>query len=137
MGVHPGGAARLLRQCADPSGARRRRRAMSDVPATAVVERGWAARFWDSDFFYQYRRSPIAIGASLAALACLIGALFAGWLSPHNPFDLASVDLGDARIPPAWIEGGKSTYPLGTDEQGRDVLSAILHGSRISLIVGA
>ena len=98
---------------------------------------GWWSRFRDSDFFYQYRRSPVAIGASIAALACLVGALFAGWIAPHNPFDLASIDLGDARLPPAWLPDGKATYPLGTDEQGRDVLSAILYGSRISLIVGA
>ena len=104
---------------------------------TNVAPAGRWARFYDSDFFYQYRRSPVAIGASLVALACLFGALFAGWIAPHNPFDLASVDLADARLPPAWLEGGKATYPLGSDEQGRDVLSAILYGSRISLVVGA
>lgn len=96
----------------------------------------WLSRTWDSDFFYQYRRSPVAIGASIAAALCLFGALFAGWVAPHNPFDLASVDLADARLPPAWLEGGKAAFPLGTDEQGRDVLSAILYGSRISLVVG-
>ena len=103
---------------------------------TAVADRWWS-RAWDSDFFYQYRRSPIAIGASLIAALCLIGAFGASFIAPHNPFDLASVDLGDARLPPAWLEGGKATYPLGSDEQGRDVLSAILYGSRISIIVGA
>jgi peptide/nickel transport system permease protein len=103
---------------------------------TATAERWWT-RAWDSDFFYQYRRSPVAIVASLIAAICLIGAFGAGFIAPHNPFDLASVDLGDARLPPAWLEGGKATYPLGTDEQGRDVLSAILYGSRISIIVGA
>jgi len=97
----------------------------------------WLSRAWDSDFFYQYRRSPVAIGASAAAFLCLVGALFAGWIAPHNPFDLASVDLSDARIPPAWLPDGKASFPLGTDEQGRDVLSAILYGSRISLVVGA
>lgn len=97
----------------------------------------WWSRAWDSDFFYQYRRSPVALVASLIAALCLIGAFGAGFIAPHNPFDLASVDLGDARLPPAWLEGGKATYPLGTDEQGRDVLSAILYGSRISIIVGA
>ncbi len=106
-------------------------------PLATVPTQGWFARTWDSDFFYQYRHSPIAIVASLVALICLVGAVFAGWIAPHNPFDLASVDLSDARLPPAWMADGKATYPLGSDEQGRDVLSAILYGSRISLIVGA
>ncbi len=111
---------------------------MSAVPPDSplVAEPGFLARAWDSDFLYQYRRSPVAIGASIVAALCLVGAVFAGWIAPHNPFDLASVDLADARLPPAWIEGGKATYPLGSDEQGRDVLSAILYGSRISLVVG-
>ena len=106
-------------------------------PANPSAARSWMFRSWDSDFLYQFRRSPVAIGAALVAFACLFGAVFAGWIAPHNPFDLASVDLGDARLPPAWIDGGKAAYPLGSDEQGRDVLSAILYGSRISLIVGA
>ncbi len=106
-------------------------------PLATVPTQGWFARTWDSDFFYQYRHSPIAIVASLVALICLVGAVFAGWIAPHNPFDLASVELSDARLPPAWMADGKATYPLGSDEQGRDVLSAILYGSRISLIVGA
>ena len=113
---------------------------MTDPRIEALIQPpppGWFARTWDSDFFYQYRRSPVALGASLVALACLIGAVFAGWIAPHNPFDLASVDLSDARLPPAWLPDGKAIYPLGTDEQGRDVLSAILYGSRISLIIGA
>lgn len=104
---------------------------------TIVAAEGWWARAWDSDFFYQYRRSPVALGASLIALICLVGAFGAGVIAPHNPFDLATVDLGDARLPPAWMADGKAIYPLGSDEQGRDVLSAILYGSRISIIVGA
>lgn len=98
---------------------------------------GWFARAWDSDFAWRFRHSPVAIGATLVALLCLVGAFAAGWIAPHNPFDLASVDLGDARLPPAWLADGRATYPLGTDEQGRDVLSAILYGSRISIVVGA
>ncbi len=112
-------------------------RSVDPAAPSAAPQPGRFARAWDSDFFYQYRRSPVAIGASLVALICLVGALFAGWIAPHNPFDLASVDLADARLPPAWLPDGKATYPLGSDEQGRDVLSAILYGSRISLIVGA
>jgi peptide/nickel transport system permease protein len=74
--------------------------------------------------------------AAAAALVCVGGALFAPWIAPHNPFDLASVSLLDAFDPPAWEEGGNPAYPLDTDDQGRDVLSTILYGARISLGVG-
>jgi len=63
-------------------------------------------------------------------------AVFANWIAPHNPFDLATLELSDSRLPPAWIEGGSSKYVLGTDDQGRDILSALMYGSRISLLVG-
>ena len=84
---------------------------MTDPHIEALVQPtpGRWARAWDSDFAYAYRRSPVALGASLVALVCLVGALFAGWIAPHNPFDLASVDLSDARLPPAWLEGGRAT----------------------------
>ena len=62
--------------------------------------------------------------------------MLAPWIAPHNPFDLASVDLLDAFAPPAWQAGGKRAFLLGTDDQGRDMLSAILYGARISLGVG-
>ena len=77
------------------------------------------------------RRSPSS--PRLLTLVCIGGALFAPWLAPQNPFDLATLDLNDAFIPPAWSEGGKAAYPLGTDDQGRDVLSTILYGARMSL----
>ena len=64
------------------------------------------------------------------------GALFAPWLAPHNPFDLRTLNLLDALPPPAWLDGGEAGYLLGTDDQGRDVLSAIMFGARISLLVG-
>jgi peptide/nickel transport system permease protein len=105
-----------------------------DQAVTAT--RGWAARTWDSDFAYQFRHSPVAIVATVVALICLIAAAFAPWLAPHNPLDLASLDLIDARLPPAWEPDGQSRYLLGTDEQGRDMLSAIMYGTRISLVVG-
>jgi peptide/nickel transport system permease protein len=60
----------------------------------------------------------------------------AGVLAPHNPFDLASLELFDALTPPVWETGGTWNYPLGTDDQGRDVLSAIMYGTRVSLMVG-
>jgi peptide/nickel transport system permease protein len=63
-------------------------------------------------------------------------ALFAPWIAPHNPFDLSTLQLDNARLPPAWSEGGKAGYLLGTDDQGRDILSALMYGARISLAVG-
>ncbi|MCG6954060.1 MAG: ABC transporter permease [Betaproteobacteria bacterium] len=98
--------------------------------------RAMLARAWDSDLAYSFRRSPVTVVAALLTLTCVAGALFAPWLAPHNPFDLASLDLNDAFTPPFWSEGGKAGFPLGTDDQGRDVLSTIMYGARISLGVG-
>jgi len=99
----------------------------------------WKARLaaaWDGDVAWSFRHSPVAI-VSLAVFAlCVLAALFAPWVAPHNPFDLTTLNLSDSRLPPAWVEGGRATFPLGTDDQGRDVLSAIMFGARISLLVG-
>ena len=94
------------------------------------------ARAWDSDLAYHFRCSPTAWVALAVALACLLGALLAPWIAPHNPFDPASLQLSDALLPPAWSDGGQLRYLLGTDDQGRDIVSALLYGSRISLLVG-
>ena len=93
-------------------------------------------RWLDSDIGHSFRTTPTAMVAAAIALVCAICAVFAQWVAPHNPFDLATLDLGDARLPPAWVEGGKATFVLGTDDQGRDILSALIYGSRISLAVG-
>jgi peptide/nickel transport system permease protein len=90
----------------------------------------------DSDVGYSFRTSPVAIMAAAIALAYVICSVFAGWISPHNPFDLTTLVLSDARLPPAWQDGGSMKYPLGTDDQGRDILSALMYGARISLVVG-
>jgi peptide/nickel transport system permease protein len=108
---------------------------MSTVLAPVKAPSRWA-RLADSDLWYSFRHSPTAIVAALIALLCVVCAVFAHWIAPHNPFDLATLDLLDARLPPAWVEGGSSKYLLGTDDQGRDILSALMYGSRISLFVG-
>jgi peptide/nickel transport system permease protein len=90
----------------------------------------------DSDVGYSFRTSPVAIMAAAIALVCVICSVFAGWIAPHNPFDLTTLVLSDARLPPAWQDGGSMKYPLGTDDQGRDILSALMYGARISLVVG-
>ena len=94
------------------------------------------ARLRDSDLWFSFRSSPVAIVVGLVAAVMVIGAVFAPWLSPHQPFDLATLDLNDSLLPPAWTAEGRLAYLLGTDDQGRDVLSTILYGSRISLAVG-
>ncbi len=94
------------------------------------------ARFFDGDVWHSFRTSPVAIGAAAVAFVCVFCALFAGWVAPHNPFDLATLELSDARLPPAWSDGGSTKYLLGTDDQGRDILSALMYGARISLLVG-
>jgi peptide/nickel transport system permease protein len=93
-------------------------------------------RWLDSDVGYSLRNSPVAMTAAVVAFICLFCALFAGWVAPQDPFDLATLELADARQPPSWLEGGSPKYWLGTDDQGRDILSAVIHGARISLIVG-
>jgi peptide/nickel transport system permease protein len=93
-------------------------------------------RFFDSDLWWSFTRSPITMISAVVALVCILGALFAPWIAPHNPFDLASLNLLDAFKPPSWIEEGEAQYLLGTDDQGRDMLSAIMYGARVSLLVG-
>lgn len=97
---------------------------------------GLLHRILDSDVFYSFRRSPVTIISAVVTAIFFIAAGFAPWLAPHNPFDPATLDLMDGFSPPAWEVGGTSRFLLGTDDQGRDILSTIMHGSRVSLIVG-
>jgi peptide/nickel transport system permease protein len=96
----------------------------------------WLSWVADHDVFYSFTRSPVTMLASFATLVILFSSVFAPWLTPHDPFNPASLDLMDAFTPPVWIENGTWKYPLGTDDQGRDILSTIMYGNRISLMVG-
>jgi peptide/nickel transport system permease protein len=96
----------------------------------------WFQRAWHSDVGFSFRSSPVAIAAGLIAFACLFCAIFANLVAPHNPFDLATLELSDAFLPPLWLPEGNPKYLLGTDDQGRDILSALMFGARISLLVG-
>lgn len=93
-------------------------------------------RWWDGDIGYSFRTSPVAMAAAAVALICIFCSVFAGFVAPHNPFDLTTLELSDARLPPAWSAEGSSKYLLGTDDQGRDILSALMYGARVSLAVG-
>ena len=90
----------------------------------------------DGDLLRSFLGSPSALLAGAVAALFVLAAALAPALAPQDPFDVASLDLNEAFAPPAWREGGLPRYLLGTDGQGRDVLSTILHGGRISLVVG-
>ena len=104
--------------------------------APAMPAPGTLRRFFGSDVWHSFRHSPVAMTAAVVAFICIFCALFANVIAPHNTQDLATLELGDARLPPAWTAEGKASYLLGTDDQGRDILSALMFGSRISLFVG-
>jgi peptide/nickel transport system permease protein len=93
-------------------------------------------KLWEHDLAWSFRRSPVTVVAALLTVVCVGAAAFSPWLSPQDPFDAAALDLNVAFKPPAWADGGDAAFPLGTDNQGRDILSTIMHGARISLGVG-
>jgi peptide/nickel transport system permease protein len=97
---------------------------------------GRLARAWESDLVWGFRHAPVAVASTAILLVLLIGAAFAPLLAPHDPMDVASLSLMDSFKPPFWMAEADWSNPLGTDNQGRDVLSAIMYGMRISLLVG-
>ncbi|KJC45884.1 ABC transporter permease [Bradyrhizobium sp. LTSP885] len=108
----------------------------SEEGAQAPPGAGWFRRALDSDIFYSFRRSKMTMAAAIVTLLFFLLAIFAPLLSAQNPFDPAQLQLMNSRIPPLWTADGQSPFLLGTDEQGRDVFSAILYGLRVSLAVG-
>jgi peptide/nickel transport system permease protein len=93
-------------------------------------------RLWDSDLAWSFRRSPLTVAAAALVVLWALGAALAPWMAPQNPFDAAALDLNAAFKPPAWLDGGERGFLLGSDNQGRDILSTILHGARLSLGIG-
>jgi peptide/nickel transport system permease protein len=94
------------------------------------------ARLRESDIWWSFRSSPITVVAAIVTVIYFAAAILAPWVAPYDPFDVKSLNLMDAFTPPAWAEAGSAKHLLGTDNQGRDVLSAILYGSRVSLMIG-
>jgi peptide/nickel transport system permease protein len=101
-----------------------------------VSRKGWLRRVVESDLFYSFSRSKLTMVATAVTLLFFLLAIFASVFAVQDPFDPAQLQLINSRIPPLWAADGQSPFLLGTDEQGRDVLSAILFGLRISLVVG-
>lgn len=110
---------------------------MRGAPLAAAQGRPSLRERWaSSELWHAFARSPVAIVAATVAFVCLFCAFFADWVAPLDPFDLSTLELADSRLPPAWLEGGLPKYLLGTDDQGRDILSVLMYGARISLFVG-
>ena len=105
--------------------------ALAGSPSTNAL-----VALWRSEAVRALRRSKVAAVAAIVLVLAVGAAAFASWVAPHDPYDLRSLDLANALVPPAWLDGGRTTYWLGTDDQGRDLWSAILYGARISLAVG-
>ena len=113
---------------------------MAEITAGELRRRrGFGAALYrviDSDIAYSFRKSPITVAASIVTVLIIGCSVFAPWVAPHNPFDVASINLMDGELPPSWEAEGDPRFLLGTDNLGRDILSTIIYGSRISLIVG-
>ena len=101
-----------------------------------MASRSAFARLLDSDVFHSFRRNPVVVVSAAVTAIFVLAAVFAPWITPYHPYDLASLDLNDAFTPPAWTEEGSRRFLLGADDQGRDVLSTIVFGARVSLLVG-
>ncbi|GAB5374664.1 MAG: ABC transporter permease [Acuticoccus sp.] len=114
---------------------------MADVthtpPGALARLRAAFVRAGKHDVWLSFRSKPLVIVAAVVAFALIASALSASLIAPHNPYDIASVNLLYAELPPMWVDGGDPAFPLGTDIQGRDMLSTILYGSRTSILVGA
>lgn len=111
---------------------------MSSPNDAAIAQKpdNWFRRFRDSDIFFSFRRSPVTIVAAIVTIVLVLAALLAPWIAPYNPFDPASLNLMDGFTRPMTDSMMGNYFVLGSDHQGRDVLSTILYGSRVSLFVG-
>ena len=108
---------------------------MDDTPS-ARPRRSRLATMRDSDLWQSFVASRLVVVAAILTTLLVGAAFLAPLLAPHNPYDLKSLELIDADRPPAWEEGGEARFLLGTDDQGRDILSTIMYGTRASLMIG-
>ena len=110
--------------------------AVTDPVPPVAAPRSRLTRALESDIFYSFRRSPVTIVAAIVTLVLVLAALLAPWIAPYDPFDPASLNLMDGFTEPMSQSMMGNYFLLGSDHQGRDVLSTILFGSRVSLFVG-
>ncbi|KXF92768.1 ABC transporter permease [Phaeobacter inhibens] len=94
------------------------------------------SRLWNSNMGYSFRRNPVAIVSFAVFLVITIASILAPVLAPFDPYDPAQIDIMNSEYPPVWIDGSDSQFVFGTDDQGRDLWSTILYGTRLSLLIG-
>jgi peptide/nickel transport system permease protein len=109
---------------------------LNEPIAVALAQQSRLRTLIDSDVVYSFLHSRITIAAAAVTVTIVVAALLAPWLAPHDPYDLRQLSLLDSHNPPAWLNGGDWRFLLGTDDQGRDVFSTILYGSRQSITIG-
>lgn len=93
-------------------------------------------RFKESYFFYSFKRDKVAMVSFIILVLFLLLSIGAPIISPYNPYDSANIDIMNSEIPPAWYEEGSTQFLLGTDNMGRDLLSTMFYGLRISVMIG-
>ncbi|HKK90945.1 MAG TPA: ABC transporter permease, partial [Desulfobacteraceae bacterium] len=93
-------------------------------------------RFKDSYFFYSFKRDKTAMASFITLVVLILLSITAPIVSPYNPYNADNIDIMNSEIPPAWNEEGTSEFLLGTDNMGRDLLSTMIYGLRISVIIG-
>jgi peptide/nickel transport system permease protein len=108
---------------------------MSSLSTNGMTESRWT-RIWNSKMGYSFRSNPVAV-VSLAIFALIaIAAIFAPLIAPFDPYDPAQIDIMNSEMPPFWIADADPQFIFGTDDQGRDLWSTILYGTRLSLMIG-
>ena len=114
---------------------------MSEIAAPPNAEsappRSFIARLKDSDLLASFLSSKVTVAAGVITVVLFLAALFAPWIAPTDPFNPATNFLSDSLDPPSFVAGGDPRFWLGTDDQGRDIWSAILYGLRVSLAIGS
>lgn len=93
-------------------------------------------RFKESYMLYSFLRDPMAMTCFVILAVLVITAFTAPIIAPHDPYNTKTIDIMNAQLPPAWEHGGTADFLLGTDAQGRDMLSTMLYGMRVSIIIG-
>ncbi|MEP2716585.1 ABC transporter permease [Pseudophaeobacter sp.] len=107
---------------------------MSSLSTNSEPSR-WA-QIWNSNIGYSFRRNPVAMVSFAIFLLIAVMSFFAPLIAPFDPYDPAQIDIMNSEYPPVWVESSDPQFMLGTDDQGRDLWSTILYGTRLSLLIG-